>query len=68
MRCRKAQGLAITTQTQVRCGTCNRRLADLINMMDAGQIVLEFKCPRCGDNHLEIVRPAAAVSEIRSAS
>lgn len=55
-----ARAVAIVAQLQVRCGGCNRRLADLVNEMQAGQVILEMKCPRCGHPHLEIIRPALA--------
>jgi phage FluMu protein Com len=44
-------------QTQVRCAGCHRRLADLVNEIEAGQVILELKCPRCGQSNLEVVRP-----------
>ena len=50
-------------QVQVRCAGCNRRLADLVNEVEAGQILIELKCPRCGHPHLEVIRrqpPSAA--------
>ena len=46
-------------QTQVRCRECNRRLGDFVNELQAGQVILELKCPKCGRPHLEIIRPAA---------
>ena len=52
--------MAIVAQLQVRCGGCNRRLADLVNEVQAGQVILEMKCPRCGHPHLEIIRPVPA--------
>ena len=45
------------TQTQVRCRECNRRLGDFVNELQAGQVILELKCPKCGRPHLEIIRP-----------
>jgi phage FluMu protein Com len=44
-------------QTQVRCRECNRRLGDFVNELEAGQVILELKCPKCGRPHLEIIRP-----------
>jgi len=44
-------------QTQVRCAGCRRRLADLVNEIEVGQLILELKCPRCGQPHLEVIRP-----------
>jgi len=44
------------TQTQVRCRECNRRLCDFVNELQAGQVILELKCPKCGRPHLEIIR------------
>jgi Mu-like prophage protein Com len=49
--------VASIVQTQVRCGGCNRRLADVVNEVDAGQLLIELKCPRCGEPHLEVMRP-----------
>jgi len=49
--------LAAVTQIQVRCATCNRRLADLVNEVLSGQVLFELKCPRCGNPHMEVVRP-----------
>jgi len=50
--------MAAVTQIQVRCATCNRRLADLVNEVRAGQAIFELKCPRCGNPHIEVVRPS----------
>jgi len=50
--------MATVTQIQIRCAGCNRRLADLVNEVEAGQVLVELKCPRCGQPHLEVVRPA----------
>lgn len=43
-------------QIQVRCAECNRRLADYVNELGAGQLILELKCPKCGRPHVEIIR------------
>lgn len=43
-------------QTQVRCTGCNRRLGDYVNEVQAGQVILELKCPKCGQPHMEIIR------------
>jgi phage FluMu protein Com len=56
---REGWPVASIVQTQVRCGGCNRRLADLVNEVDAGQLLIELKCPRCGQPHLEVIRPQA---------
>jgi hypothetical protein len=48
--------MAMIVQVQVRCAACNRRLADIVNQIETGQVVLELKCPRCGYPHLEILR------------
>ena len=48
--------MATVTQTQVRCAGCNRRLADVVNEVEAGQVLVEWKCPRCGQPHLEVIR------------
>lgn len=50
--------MAAVTQIQVRCATCNRRLADLVNEIRDGQVFFELKCPRCGNPHIEVVRPS----------
>jgi phage FluMu protein Com len=49
--------VATVTQTQIRCAGCNRRLADLVNELEAGQVLVELKCPRCGQPHVEVIRP-----------
>jgi phage FluMu protein Com len=54
------------TQIQIRCAGCNRRLADLVNEVQAGEALLEFKCPRCGLPHLEVVRCRADSGEIKT--
>jgi Zn finger protein HypA/HybF involved in hydrogenase expression len=43
-------------QRQVRCRECNRRLGDYVNEIQAGQVILELKCPKCGRPHAEIIR------------
>ena len=43
-------------QRQVRCRECNRRLGDYVNEIEAGQVILELKCPKCGRPHAEIIR------------
>jgi phage FluMu protein Com len=48
--------VGIVSQIQIRCARCNRRLADLINEVQAGEALIELKCPRCGLPHLEVVR------------
>ena len=48
--------MAIVTQIQIRCAGCNRRLADVVNEVERGQVLLELKCLRCGQPHLEIMR------------
>jgi phage FluMu protein Com len=52
--------LGMRAQTQIRCESCNRRLADVVNAVEAGQAIVELKCPRCGCPHLEIVRAEPA--------
>ena len=47
-------------QMQLRCNGCNRRLGDFVNEVQAGQLILELKCPRCGQPHVELIRPTAA--------
>jgi phage FluMu protein Com len=56
------------TQTQVRCRECNRRLGDFVNEVQAGQVILELKCPKCGSPHIEIIRPAPDEDTRRSTS
>ena len=48
--------MATVLQTHIRCGECNRRLADFVNEIESGQVILEFKCPKCGSPHFEVVR------------
>jgi hypothetical protein len=43
-------------QKQVRCRECNRRLGDFVNEIQAGQVILELKCPKCGRPHAEVIR------------
>lgn len=50
--------MAGVTQTQVRCSACNRRLADVVNEVQAGLVILEVLCPRCGHHNLEFIRPS----------
>lgn len=50
--------MAILPQIQLRCSGCNRRLGDFVNEVQAGQVILEIKCPRCGHSHLEVIRPS----------
>ena len=58
MRRREDDGaVANVPQTQLRCTGCNRRLGDLVNEIQQGQVILELKCPRCGQPHLELIRP-----------
>ena len=52
--------MATIIQVQVRCAGCNRRLADIVNELQGGQVLIELKCPRCGQPHLEVIRPDAA--------
>ena len=47
-------------QSQLRCTACNRRLGDFVNEVQAGQVILELKCPRCGQPHLEVIRPSSS--------
>jgi len=53
-------------QIQIRCAGCNRRLGDYVNEAEAGMVVLELKCPRCGQPHTTIIRPLAARPGISS--
>jgi phage FluMu protein Com len=49
--------MATVFQVQIRCAACNRRLADVVNDIEIGQAIIELKCPRCANSHLEILRP-----------
>ena len=57
LRGRRGDGVAAVRQIQIRCGGCNRRLADFVNEVRVGQVIFELKCPRCGQPHLEVIRP-----------
>lgn len=46
----------VVEQVQVRCESCNRRIADVVNEIERGQVVLEIKCPKCGQPHTEVLR------------
>lgn len=50
--------MAVAEQVEIRCGNgrCNRRLADVTNEVERGQVVLEIKCPKCGNPHTEILK------------
>ena len=50
--------MATVTETQIRCRECNRRLGDYVNEVEAGQVILELKCPKCHQPHVEVIRPA----------
>jgi hypothetical protein len=51
--------VSTVTQIQVRCTGCKRRLCDYLGEVEAGQVILELRCPRCGEPHTEIIRPGA---------
>jgi phage FluMu protein Com len=51
--------MATLPQTQLRCTGCNRRLADFVNEVQAGLVILELKCPRCGQPNMEVIRPSS---------
>ena len=55
--------MATQPQIQLRCTGCNRRLGDFVNEVQAGQVILELKCPRCGNPHVEIIRPNLRADE-----
>lgn len=40
--------MALAEQTQFRCTSCNRRLADYADDIVEGQVLVEIKCPKCG--------------------
>ena len=49
----KLRGMKLTTldereQLQFRCTKCNRRLADYVDDIANGRLLLEIKCPKCG--------------------
>jgi phage FluMu protein Com len=50
--------VTLSPQSQLRCSGCNRRLGDFVNEVQTGQLILELKCPRCGQPHVEIIRPS----------
>ena len=50
------------TEVQIRCTGCNRRLADVVNEVEAGQVLIALKCPRCGATHVEVVRAPGQVA------
>ena len=58
--------MAAVSQIQIRYTGCNRRLADVVNEVQAGQVLIELKCPRCGHPHLEVIRPAHGISPERA--
>jgi phage FluMu protein Com len=45
----------------IRCAGCHRRLADVVNEVEAGQVLIELKCPRCRQPHLEVIRPLVVI-------
>jgi phage FluMu protein Com len=47
---------------QIRCRGCHRRLADVVNNVVAGEILVEVKCPRCGQPHVEVIRSVRAIA------
>ena len=47
---------AVAEQIQIRCAGCHRRIADVVNEIEQGQVVLEIKCPKCGQPHTEVLR------------
>jgi len=53
--------VATVTQEAIRCAGCRRRPADLVNEVEAGQGLMESKCPRCGQPHLEVIRPPRVI-------
>jgi hypothetical protein len=65
---RRRHAMATVRELQVRCATCNRRLAELSNEVRAGQVILELKCPRCGQPYPEIVRPGMPREDAADAS
>ena len=52
----KVSAMDPVTQIQIRCSGCNRRLGDFVNEIEAGQVILEVKCPKCGQPHMEVIR------------
>jgi hypothetical protein len=57
---RETLPMATVGQIQIRCAGCHRRLGDLVNEIHSGQVIFELKCPRCGQPHLEIIRPVSS--------
>jgi len=51
----KAVTAMTTVSMQIRCVTCDGRLADVLNVIDAGYVILEMTCPTCLRSRLEIV-------------
>lgn len=37
-----------TVQQQFRCADCNRRLADYVDNIERGTVLIEVKCDKCG--------------------
>ena len=64
VRRERGQRVAPLNQVQVRCAGCNRRLADLVNEVALGQVILEVKCPRCRHPHLEVIRPVVPLRSL----
>ena len=46
------------TQIQIRWTGCGRRLADYVNEVEAGMVIIEQKCPKCGQPHTQVIRRA----------
>jgi hypothetical protein len=53
------------SETEIRCAGCNRRLADVVNEVEAGQVLIELKCPRCGLPHLDVIRPLRVIGAVQ---
>lgn len=47
--------LAEQVQTQIRCSQCRLRLLDFVNEIRSGRVLLEIKCPRCHELHMQLI-------------
>jgi phage FluMu protein Com len=46
-----------TAEQQLRCRACNRRLADYEDAITGGSVVIEVKCPKCGESNRITLTP-----------
>jgi len=40
--------MSTTVQQQFRCSACHRRLADFVDNIERGAVLIEVKCDKCG--------------------